>query len=86
MAKPTKAQRRFLREHLNDAPEGWVRHGRYPDGFRPRWLADRGSPTYTFVGRCRDAGFIEIVDGERSGWPYTWEGTRLTEAGRGAAK
>lgn len=87
MGKPTKAQRRFLREHLNDVPEAWVRKDQYPDGYRPRWLSDRGSPTYVFVGRCQDAGFIEIDDGEHAhGFPFQWKGTRLTDAGREAAR
>lgn len=89
MTKPTKAQRRFLREHLNDTSEGLSRRGRYDDGYRPRLLSDRGAPTYVFVGNCRDAGFVEIDNGKRTlgmGWPYAWDGTRLTDAGREAAK
>lgn len=69
--KPTPAQARFLREH--DA-----------DGYRPGYLSGRGRPAYDFVGRVRDAGFIEIIDGKHTGWPYLWAGTKLTEAGRKA--
>lgn len=63
--KLTRAQREFLHRHK-------------PGEVLSRWLQHK---TYDFVGRMRDLGVIEIVDGKCSGWPYTWEGTRLTEAG-----
>lgn len=69
-AKPTKAQLSFLRKHNG---------GEMLD----RWSAHK---TYDFVGRCRDAGLIEILEGPngRLQWPFWWLGTRLTEAGQAA--
>ena len=65
MAKLTEAQRAFLRQHQADA-------------FLRKYQAHK---TYDFVGRLRDMGLIEIHDGDRTGWPWSWEGTTLTEAG-----
>ncbi len=64
-ASLTKAQREFLSRHT-------------PGEMLSRWTQRK---TYDFLGRLRDVGMIEIVDGAKSGWPYSWEGTRLTEAG-----
>lgn len=83
MAKLNKTWLRFLGEHLNAGSSGWLRRD-LEDGFRPTRLPDRGSPTYDFVGRVRDAGLIEIVPTTYLTWPYGWKGTRLTEAGRQA--
>lgn len=68
MGKLTKAQRAFLTRHL-------------PSGELGRW---QSHGTYDFVGRVRDLGLIKIVDGERMGWPYSWEKTVLTEEGLAA--
>ncbi len=64
--KLTKAQRAFLLAHK-------------PNEMLPRFPQYK---TYDFLGRLRDLGMIEIIDGKHSGWPYTWDGTRLTDAGR----
>jgi hypothetical protein len=63
--KPTPAQRAFLRKH------------------KPGEMLHRvgTGTTYDFVGRVRDAGWIEIVNGDSSGWPYFWDGTKITETG-----
>lgn len=81
--KLTKAQRRFLGEHVGDV--AYYRRG-IEDGYRPRHLVDRGSVTYDFVGRCQTAGWIEIVDGENLSWPWGWDATRITDLGRAALK
>lgn len=64
--RPTKAQLQFLRMHKGD--EVLVRY--------------LGNKTYDFVGRCRDAGLIEIVEKPGRDWPWAWLGTKLTAAGR----
>lgn len=64
----TEPQRRFLSCHRDNQ-------------VLPRFNSC-SRPTYDFVGRVRDLGLIEIVDGAHSGWPYTWKGTRLTDLGR----
>lgn len=81
--KLTPAQLRYLREHLEDGKPQY-KHiiGLYPDGFRPKVLVDRKTPTYDFVGRLRDLGVLTIIDGEGSGWPYSWDGTQITDTGR----
>lgn len=63
--KLTKAQHEFVLRHK-------------PGELLSRWNQHK---TYDFVGRVRDTGVLEIEDGPRSGWPYSWEGTRLTAAG-----
>lgn len=68
--KITKAQRAFLESHRSHE-------------FLRKYQAHK---TYDFVGRLRDMGLIEIHDGERTGWPWSWEGTTLTEAGLAAIK
>ena len=68
MTKLTKAQSQFLRLHTGE-------------GMLGKFEAHK---TCDFVGRVRDLGLIEIIDGQSMGWPWTWEGTRLTEAGRAA--
>lgn len=72
--KLTKPQRDFLLRH---------KYGVVLDR-RDRGPLGHGLPTYDFIGRCRDAGLIEIVDGNKSGWPYSWEGTLITDLGRAA--
>lgn len=68
--KPTKAQLKFLRMH-----RGPLSHS---DGFLSKWNAHA---TYDFIGRVRDAGWIEIIPGKHSSWPFGWAGTKLTAAG-----
>ena len=68
----TPAVKRFLQMHKGDE-------------ILEKWFARK---TYDFVGRVRDAGLIEIIDNEdsRVKWPWNWQGTRLTEAGKAALK
>ncbi len=73
MSKLTKAQKQFLERHLK-------REG----GFRPKFVVGEGSPNYDFVGRVRDLGYVEIVSTGAIRWPYSWDGTRITDAGRAA--
>jgi hypothetical protein len=62
----TKAHLAFVRRHK-------------PGEVLDRWLA---SKTYDFVGRCRREGLIEIIEEPpHKTWPYSWVGTRLTDAG-----
>ncbi len=71
--KLTPAQKRFLAQH----------DGEY---VRPRYTGFSPKGTYDFVGRLMEAGYLEIIDGSHSGWPYTWEGTKLTDKGREAVR
>jgi hypothetical protein len=71
--KLTEAQRRFLTEHLsNDGADGVLvrrsSHSRKP---------------WRFVDRCMASGFVTIIDPDGR-WPFSWTGTRITEAGRRA--
>lgn len=67
--KLTPAQKRFLKMHTGDEILG-------------RFQAHK---KYDFVGRVRAMGLVEIIDhNSRIGWPYIWEGTRLTDVGRAA--
>jgi len=69
--KLTKTQKDFLKRHPREELLGKFNAAR----------------SYDFVGRIRDLGLIEIDNGDsRVGWPWRWEGTRLTEAGRAALK
>jgi hypothetical protein len=70
--KLTKAQRAFLESHPSDGK------------LLTKFAAHK---TYDFIGRLMRLGLITIEDGgSKSGWPYMWEGTRITEAGREALK
>lgn len=66
--KITKAQLAFLKAHRGDQ-------------MLAKSLAHK---SYDFVGRVRDLGLVTIHDGPRTGWPWSWEGTTLTDAGLAA--
>jgi hypothetical protein len=68
--KLTEAQVRFLRQHLR--PD-LAKNGRLTKYAGPR--------NWVFVRKCSDLGIIEIVDPDNV-FPYTWSGTRITDAGR----
>lgn len=70
MKSLSKAQLSFLRMHM-------------PSGYLFKHAAHK---TYDFVGRMRDAGLVEIDKGSKIGWPWSWDGTRLTDKGREAAE
>lgn len=66
--KLTKAQREFLKRHI-------------PGETLSKWNPTSGRRTYDFVGRCAEAGLIEIVEEGALRWPFGWTGTRITSAG-----
>ena len=66
---PTQAQLNFLAEHIRQGPKG---------GRLKKFYAQQA---WQFVARLRDEGWIEIIDPENQ-FPQTWQGTRLTQAGR----
>lgn len=68
--KLTKAQRQFAQEHLRRPAE---------DGYLRRFGSSRR--TYVFVHRCREIGVITIDDPDDR-FPYSWQGTQITPAGR----
>lgn len=70
---PTPYQRQFLRRHLTE------RH--LEDGMLPRYF---GQATWPLVDRCQIAGWVEIVENDEKGskFPWSWKGTKLTEAGK----
>lgn len=76
--KPTPAQLRFLGEHTVTF---FRQRSGAEEGYRPAYMVGRGGKSYDFVGRCADAGLVEIAPKGGLGWPYSWAGTWLTEKG-----